>query len=122
MSTSSVFASYTAAIGQVETCAQLQDIVDRATATFIAQNNSLTAQMALLAPIAGLLTAPTNPSEVITFLGSFITDVLTPQYNAYLKMVTQAATLASDYATLTTAIGNAATRIGGGCSITVPPI
>lgn len=121
MSNVQVFASLATEVGNIDDCAQLQACVDRAMAQFVAQYAGINSQITALAPIAGLLTNPTNLSEVITWITNFSSIVLGPQYAAYLKYVTELAELIAAVATFTTEINNAASRIGS-CTITIPPL
>jgi hypothetical protein len=114
------FTNLAAQIENTDSCAELQTLVDRAFAQLADVNAFIATQQALLAPLASLLTAPTDLSEVITWITGTIT-VFTNMYAPYAKYATQLTELVAAVASLTTAINDAAARIGD-CSITIPPI
>lgn len=115
------FENLTDQIENTDSCAELQQTVDEAFAQLTQVNDFITSQRALLAPFAALLTAPTDLPSVITWITNTIT-VFTQMYAPYANYAVQLTELTTAVADLTTAINNAATRIGGGCSITIPPI
>ncbi len=115
------FTNLTAQIENTDSCAELQETVDQAFAQLADVNAFIATQQALLAPLAGLLTPPTDLASCISWITGTIT-VFTNMYAPYAKYATQLTELTAAVAALTTAINDAATRIGGGCSITIPPI
>lgn len=115
------FTELTAQVNLCTGCAELQAVVDEAFAPLADQYAAIQAQLAVLSPILALLTAPTNPTEVITWVTNFITDVLTPQYLPYINYATQITELLTAVSDLETAINNAAAKFTS-CSITIPPI
>jgi len=68
-----------------------------------------------------LLTAPTNPTAVITWVADFITDYLTPQLASYATYVAQLAALETEIAAVLAAIESAQAKFAS-CSITVPSL
>jgi hypothetical protein len=115
------FTNLTQQIENTDSCAELQTLVDRAFGQLSGVNSFIATQQALLAPLAGLLTAPTDLASCISWITGTIT-VFTNMYAPYAKYATQLTELTAAVASLTTAINNAASRIGGGCSISIPPI
>ena len=113
------FSNLTAQINAASTCAELQAL---ATVAVTALNNltaSITAQTTEIAPVLALLTAPTNPTAVITWVSNFITDYLTPQLASYTSYTAELAALAAEAAAIVTALNNAAATIGS-CTLTIP--
>lgn len=60
-----------------ETAEELQALVNEVYAQVALLNSTLQAQVDALAPLLSLLTAPTNPAEVITWITNFIGGPLT---------------------------------------------
>lgn len=116
----SYFTNLQSQIAVVKTEAELQALVDKVFSDISMLESTITSQIAKLAPLLGLVTAPTSPSEVITWIGTFITGFLTPYLIPYATMAAQLTALATQVALLTTEINNAASRLG--VSITIPAI
>jgi hypothetical protein len=115
------FAALTVQAQEIKTCAELQSMATTVMASIQAEKNAIEAQIAALTPILALLTAPTSPTAAVTWITSFITGVLTPQYKPYITYATQLTELASSISSLTSAIESAAALIPS-CSVTVPPL
>jgi hypothetical protein len=116
------FTELTARINAIDTCSELQSVVDEAMASINAQLVGINAQIAALSPILSLLTAPgASLGGIVTWITSFITNVLTPYYKPYLTSLTQLTEIAAQYASMVTAIEAAASRLTS-CSITIPPL
>ena len=114
------FTGYINQINSINTCAQLQSVVSDLIPSLNAQASSITQQIAVLAPMIALLTAPgANLTAIANYIESFIDNYLTQQLAPYVAYQTQATALAAQIATLTAAITSAAGRIPG-CSITIP--
>jgi hypothetical protein len=113
------FANLTAQIEASTTCAELQAIATEAVDSLNSLTASITAQTATIAPVLALLTPPTNPTAVISWVETYITDYLTPQLASYTAYVAAEAALVAEVATLTAAITAAAARIGL-CTPTIP--
>lgn len=116
------FTKLTDQISGCTVCSDLQDQVNAAMATLQAYKSSITAQIELLGPILALLEVPTDPIAVVTWVGKFISGFLTPYVVPYTTYVTQLTDLVSQVEGLASAITEAAGKIKGGCSITVPPL
>ena len=109
--------------GAVQNCAVLQAEVDQIWAGLQSQVNDINAQVAVLLPIISLLTAPgLDLGAIVTWITNFISAFLTPYAIPYTNYATQLTALIAQIATLTTAVNDAAARIGGSCTITIPPI
>jgi hypothetical protein len=115
------FANLTASIGTATTCNELQGQVDNIFSAIQDQVDDVNAQLAALLPILALLSAPGDPTAVITWIGNFITGFLTPYVIPYTTFATQLTQLTTAVAALTSAITTAAGKIPG-CSIVIPPI
>lgn len=116
------FTALTARVNAIDTCAELQDAVNKAFASMQGQVTGIEDQLAVLAPMIGLLTLnPTDLPGVITFLDTFVTKVLTPYLAPYTTYVAQKAAILVQIADLGTAIASAASRIDS-CTISVPAI
>ena len=102
-------------------CAALQEQVDNTFSGLQAQINDLNAQLAALAPILALLSAPGNPTAVITWITNFIEGFLTPYVIPYTTMAAQLISLGSQITSLTSAVESAEAKIPG-CSIIIPTI
>lgn len=117
------FAALTAQVNAINKCSELQSVVDEAFDALKDVNSGLTAQIARIAPILALLEAPdADLTKIVTWITNFITNYLAPGLAPYAVMIEQQAEMIAAVASLTTAIENAATRIGGSCEITIPPI
>lgn len=121
MSSAEYFDNLAAQVANINSCAELQATTNGIMAQLSVLNTSLTSQQAAIAPIAGLLSAPVDPAHAVTWIASFITAVLEPAYAPYAIYGTQLADLTTAVTNLTTAINDAAARIGN-CSITIPPL
>ena len=115
------FSNLEASIGTAKVCAELQAQVDTIFSMIQSQVNDVKAQLAALFPILALLSAPTNPTEVITWIENFITGFLTPYVIPYTTFTAQLVALTAQIASLTSAIEAAEAGILG-CSIVIPPI
>ena len=105
---------------------ELQAIVNQAFADLQTLESTITSQLSYLEPIEALLTAPSaNLAAIVTWITSFITEVLTPIYKPYITMTAQLAALATQIAELTAAIKSAEASLAvefPSISITIPTI
>lgn len=107
-------------VENVQTCEELQKIASDAMATIGAVNGAITEEMAKLAPILALLTAPgANLTQIVTWITSLINGVLRPMYEPYITYQAQIVALTAKVAQLTSAINDAKSRIPH-CSFTTP--
>jgi hypothetical protein len=113
------YTSLTNAVNKAGSCAELQQITNTIMQSLEAELAAVAAQQALLAPIAALLSPPSSPTDVVTWVTSFITNVLVVQYKPYITYASQLTATAAAIVTLTAAINNAASRFPS-CTITTP--
>jgi hypothetical protein len=116
------FTALTNRVNAAGSCGELQALVTESFSSIQGVSTAIEAQVAALAPILSLLTAPAaNPAAIVTWLSTFITSYLTPYVVPYTTMAAQLTALASAVSSLTSAISSAEAKFSG-CSITVPPI
>jgi hypothetical protein len=114
--------SVIAQVNAIQSCGGLQGVVDDAMGSLSAVKAAIEAEMAAIAPILALLTAPgANLSALATWIGNYISHVLAPQYAPYTTYVTQLTLLITKVGQLTAAIAAAEARILN-CSITIPAL
>lgn len=101
---------------------QLQAMVDEVYGDISLLESTITSQIALISPIVALLTAPTNPTELLTWVQTFITSFLTPYVIPFTTGTNQLIALGVQVADLTAAIENLASTKLPGFTITIPPI
>lgn len=116
-----VFSAATDQINACVTCANLQNTVNSVFSELNGFIEALIEQNDLLGPMQALLTAPTSPTEAVTWITNFITAYLTPQLAVYAKYAAKVTALAAQITALTSAITTAESRISG-CTITVPTL
>lgn len=115
------FDALIARINGFDVCADLQAAVNDATSSIGDVKAAINAEMAKLAPILALLTAPTSLGALITWAQNMINGVLQPIYQPYLTYEAQLIALATEISRLTAAISAAEARITS-CSISIPTI
>jgi hypothetical protein len=116
------FASLTNRINAALSCAELQSIVDNEFPSIQGVKDSITAQIALIAPILALLTAPAaNPTAIVTWLSTFITSFLTPYVVPYTTMAAQQTALLAQIAAIEAAVTSAQAKFPS-CTFPLPPI
>jgi hypothetical protein len=104
------------------TCAELQAAVNRTFASLQAEATAVEEQIELLEAMLALLVNPgADLQKIATWVENYILNVLTPQLKPAITYSTQLTQFATQIATLTSAIEDAAALIKG-CSITVPTI
>lgn len=114
------FANLITQINRCASCAELQTLAAEVITVLNAQLTAITAANAEFAALQALLTAPAaNPTAIVTWITSLITDYLGPQLAAYAKLTAQVAALTTQIATLTSAITSAASNFEN-CSISIP--
>jgi hypothetical protein len=121
------------AVNGASSCQELQAIAKHAMASFAAFESSIATQLALIAPMLQLLTAPTSPNAVVTWVQTFITVYLAPQLTAATTYTAKTTALLAQVAAITEAIVAKAKQftscvvsvqsVGGGGTIPIlPPI
>lgn len=114
-----VFDRLIASIDAVDSPVELQSLVDDAAGAITPVQAAITAQLAKVAPLAALLSPPASPDAVVTWVGNFITDFLTPLAAPAVTLPAQAALLTSKSAEVAAAVDRARARIPG-CTVTAP--
>lgn len=114
------FAELERRAGAVQTCAELQAFTDDALASLNASLAGINQQLALLAPILALLTAPgADPSKIVTWIKDFITAFLAPYVKPYTTYAAQLAALAAAIAQLSATL-QARASLFDGCDLSIP--
>ena len=112
------FTQLQARISAAQSAAEVQAIVNEAFATIALLQSTIASQLSFLEPIEALLTPPTTPTALITWVGSFITGFLTPYLKPLVNLAAQATALEAEVTTLTAAIAAAEARLAA--EITIP--
>jgi hypothetical protein len=115
------FTALTDSINEAGSCAELQELITSAFASLGAVTDAITAEFAAVEPWLALLTPPTTPQAVITWVEKLITSYLTPLVKPAVTMVAQLTELTAQIAALTAAISSAEAKFTS-CSISVPTI
>lgn len=115
----SQYESMTKRIESVNSCEQLQQVGADIMASLNAETAAITAQYTKALALAGLLTAPTTPSEVIEWIQGLITNLITPLAKPAITYPTQIAARAVAITDLIDAINKKASEFQE-CSITLP--
>lgn len=110
-----------AQINSAASCAELQQQASDALQTISDQIAGISVQLEPLNQIKDLLEVPDNIGDVISWVGNYITIVLTPMYKPYLTYVQQLAALPTAIADLQQAINDKMAEFES-CSISMPPI
>jgi hypothetical protein len=114
------FDSVIGQINSVTTATQLQRLVDEVYGDIALVNSTIESQLAYIEPLLALVTAPTDPAEVITWITNFISGFLEPLVAPYTKYATQAAALEAQVISMTAEIEAQATR--NNWTIAIPPV
>jgi hypothetical protein len=115
------FAAITAQINSVSSAAELQALVNEVYGTIALLNSTIESQLTYLAPLAALLTPPTDLTSVITWITGMIT-FLTEQYAPVAKMTAQLAAIVTEVASLTAAVESTAALKFPGVTIVIPSV
>ena len=115
----SQYESMTKRIESVNSCEQLQQVGADIMASLNAETAAITAQYTKALALAGLLTAPTTPSEVIEWIQGLITNLITPLAKPAITYPTQIAARTVAITDLVDAINKKASEFQE-CSITLP--
>ena len=106
---------------EVADAAAFQDLVNEVFGQLSLLESTIQSQITFLEPINLLLTPPgIDPSAIVTWITSFINDVLTPLVKPYITATEQLAALAIAIENLTISIEAAEIRLG--ISIEIPTI
>lgn len=115
----SQYESMTKRIESVNSCEQLQQVSADIMASLNAETAAITAQVAKLQALADLLTAPTNPEAVITWIKDLIDNLIAPLAKPAITYPTQTAARVVAITDLIDAINKKASEFQE-CSITLP--
>lgn len=115
----SQYESMTKRIESVNSCEQLQQVGADIMASLNAETAAITAQYTKALALAGLLTAPTTPSEVIEWIQGLITNLITPLAKPAITYPTQIVARTVAITDLIAAINKKASEFQE-CSITLP--
>lgn len=113
------FSALTDQVNACTSCAQLQALTTQSGQSVNAVKAALNAQIALLAPALALLSAPTDPTAVVTWVSNFITHVLTPLLLPSSNYALKLTALTAQIGALASAINSKAATIPG-CSVAIP--
>lgn len=116
------FQSLTDQVNGVANCGELQSLTDEAYASINAMIKGIEDQLALLAPILALLTAPSaNPAAIVTWITSFITGFLTPYVKPSATYTAQLTQLVAQMSAVAASIESKASSFEF-CQVAVPPV
>lgn len=116
------FKSLTDQVNGVANCADLQAVTDEAFAGINVMIQGIEGQLALLAPILSLLTAPSaSPTAIVTWITSFITGFLTPYVKPSATYAAQLTQLVAQMSAISVSIENKASSFEF-CQVAVPPV
>jgi hypothetical protein len=116
------FAKLQLRIGGVRSADELQALINEVYADISLQESTITSQIALLAPILELLTAPTDLASALTWAGKLITALIDPIVLPYATLTAQLAALADQVADIEAAIEAVRSLKFPTISITIPEI
>ena len=117
----SYFQSIIDDINSCTSCDQLQKAATDYIESLVNQQTAIEEQQASLAPALALLTAPTTPTAVITWITNYINDYLAPQLQPSVNYQTQLSETYAQTIELLSAIANAASKFTS-CNIDLPPV
>ena len=112
-------AALTTQVSAAASCADLQNLATDSIQSLLAYEDAINSQLAELAPMLALLTAPTSPTAVVTWVENYITNLLTPYLKPYVTYGTQLTEIAAQLAALEAAITSKAAEFTS-CTITIP--
>ena len=115
----SQYESMTKRIESVKSCEQLQQVGADIMASLNAETAAITAQFEKVAPQIALLTAPTDPVEVIEWIQGLIENLIAPLAKPAITYPTQIAARVVAITDLVDAINKKASEFQE-CSITLP--
>jgi hypothetical protein len=114
-----VIDTITAQVNAAQSCAELQALITSRMDSLIATKLGINDQIALLAPLVSLVTAPTNPAEVLTWITNFITGFLEPYILPYNNYSLQLIQFEAQVTTLVAAMTAKANSFEH-CTVTIP--
>lgn len=108
-------------ISTANTIAKVTKLAAKATTHLNKALASANEEVAKAAPYIALLTAPTTPSEVITWASNIITTLITPMVKPYATEAAEVICIASMGALITSAVADATARLSDPLSF-IPPL
>jgi len=103
-----------------KSCKELQEVIDKQSPAINDLQNSINAQLAILAPMLALESLPAaNPTAIVTWISSFITLVILPQIKPNITYATQLAEISNQINNLTNSINVAKLKFPN-CNIDNP--
>lgn len=113
------FAALTAQVNAASSCAELQVVAASALGSANTALASCSAQLATITPMLALLAVPAaNPTAIVTWISSLISEYLTPQLIPATTLALQVTEMTAAIVTLTAAIESAASKFPG-CTVSV---
>jgi len=97
-------------------CEELRELAANALEQLSAQQQAITDQLAKVQPLLALLSVPSSPDAVVTWVKDFIEDYLTPQFKPAISYPTQLAQIAQQISNLQSAISSVSGRFPN-CSL-----
>lgn len=116
------FENLASQISAVGTAEELQALVNRNYAQLGQLEGNMASQIALLTPLVALATPPSSPTEVITWIGDFITGFLTPYIKPLTTFTDQLVAIDAQVVTLDALIASVAASKFPDVVITIPPV
>jgi hypothetical protein len=116
------FQSLTDQVNGSVSCADLQALTTEVYASINTMIKGIEDQLALLAPLLDLLTAPSaNLAAIVTWITSFIQSFLTPSTKPYFTYTAQLTEVVTQMTALSSAIAAKAASFEQ-CAVAVPPL
>jgi hypothetical protein len=116
------FGNFTLQIQRCEDPLQLQQIINDFFAELSTLEGVLEGELLYLLNAQGLLTIPTSPTDVLTWVSSYITNVLTPFLKPIVTITAQVAQIASLVETAESAIQEVINAKFPDASILIPTV
>jgi hypothetical protein len=98
---------------------RLQTFVTGRINAWIAQQTAMLEQLSILGPMFALVSVPTNPSEVVTWITNYVSDILGPLLVPYNNYIAQVGALDAQVLALVAAMENRSVELN--YPIIVPP-
>lgn len=118
---SAYFESLKSQINCAGSCEELQQLATDALQLVSDQIAGISQQLEPLNKLQDLLEIPANPGEAVTWIGNYITIVLTPMYKPYQTYVQQLAALPAVISDLQQTINTKMSEFDS-CSINLPTV
>ncbi len=110
-------------IGSIVNCDDLQELTDQIMTVITDQLNGIASQMESLLPLQGLLELPTDPSEIIGYLGTLVDALISPLIEPFFVYQQQVVAILAVVQEITDLLIQKSTALGGcGGGITIPSL